>query len=184
MVWPNRLRNSPSCLAAAASSDRRLSAAPEAGAEEKGKSLPGYLRQLGFVEAVPSSGVQPQAAKRLTAALWAQPPAPRHSEGRSWGAGLEPLKPAALYLFCCPPGAKINTPTGSRSDALPGRGPHVAAPRALTLRFQALLFHLLRLRLRPWQQERVTDRRSPSPSSLEGPARDLALGCRCLSSRL
>ena len=49
----DRLRNGPSCLAAAASSDRRLSAAPEPA--PKGKSLPGYLRQLGFVEAVPSS---------------------------------------------------------------------------------------------------------------------------------
>ena len=69
-------------------------------------------------------GVEPQAAKRLTAALRSTTPGSTPLRGGSWGASLEALRPTQpLYLFYCPPGAKISTPTGSRRDALPGRGP-------------------------------------------------------------
>ena len=111
----------------------------------------------------PLPGVQPQAAKRLNAALRSTTPGSTPLRGGSWGAGLEPLRPTQpLYLFCWPPGAKISTPTGSRRDALP--------LGALALRFRARLGYLLRLRIQPWQQERVTDRRVSKSVQPRGPS--------------
>lgn len=177
----DRLRNTPGCLAVAASSDRRFSAAPEPA--PKGKPLPGYLRQSGFVEAVLSS-------RGSTASRQASNRRPEEHNSRLHATQRRVLgrKSGSTQTHPAPTSSTVRL--APRSALQPEvevthfRGGALAAPiGALALRFQALLGYLFRLRIQPWQQG-LSTAESPSPSSLEGSARDSTPGCRCLSSQL
>lgn len=126
MVWPTGSETAPAALQrprAVTGVSRRLRRR-----RRRGSRFQVTSDSLASWKPFPLPGMQPQAAKRLTAALWSTTPGSTPLRGGSWGAGLEPLRPTQpLYLFCCPPGAKISTPTGNRSDALPGRGPRSPA---------------------------------------------------------
>lgn len=157
MVWPTGSETAPAALQrprAVTGVSRRLRSR-----RRRGSRFQVTSDSLASWKPFPLPGVQPQAAKRLTAALWSTTPGSTPLRGGSWGAGLEPLRPTQHSTSS----AVLLAPRSALQpevEVTPFRGGALVAPLgALTLRFQALLGYLLRLRLQPWQQERVTDRR-------------------------